>query len=68
MKLNKNLITRARKQFNRTDETLEELIKKYETACWLSTGPIKSRSEVWEQNAFELESQLKAVIPKNARI
>ena len=32
-------------------EEADKLVERYKTACFLSTGPIKARSKVWEEHA-----------------
>jgi len=62
MNLNKPLIQQAKALKGRAAEDAQKIIRDYETACFLSTGPIKTRSEVWEAKAKEREIKLQSLV------
>lgn len=62
MKLDKKLIADAKRLEGFRGENAAVLIRGYETACFLSTGPIKNRTAVWEEKAKEREKELLSIV------
>jgi hypothetical protein len=60
MLADQNLLAQVRK-LGLGDST-EDLVERYETACWLSRGRSADRSAHWQRLARELERQLRRIV------
>ncbi len=45
-------------------EEADRLVERYKTACFLSTGPIKNRTKVWEEHAKTRGKELSAFVDR----